>query len=278
MRKALWFLVRVTGLSAVTVCGLLLGCQSRLMYHPRPYDAAGLKAWRDRGGEVLEFTTGQGIQTAFYLPPPSGDAATARWWLFVAGNASLALDVEEALHDWDAEAGWLLVDFPGYGACQGQPNPATMAESLTGAVDALAARLGTTRAALASRGGAAGHSLGAAAALIAADDLSLSRAVLFSPFTSMTDMGRLVVGWPLCYLNRHPYDNRKRLDSLARKGARVWIIHGTEDEVIPVRMARDLAAAHPEAIRFREVAGARHNDLLLIGARPLRTAFQEATP
>src|SRR5205085_1923334 len=83
---------------------------------------------------------------------------------------------------------------------------------------------------------ALGHSLGAAAALSAADALSLTRVVLLAPFTSMTDMARRTVGWPLCYINRHRFDNLARLAALASRGARVHVFHGALDEVIPVAL------------------------------------------
>ena len=76
-------------------------------------------------------------------------------------------------------------------------------------------------------------------------------------------MGRIVLGWPLCLLNRHPFDNRAALDEFARRaGARGVIFHGTEDEIIPLRMGRELAEAHPDALEFHPVAGAGHNDIL----------------
>ena len=67
--------------------------------------------------------------------------------------------------------------------------------------------------------------------------------VLLAPFTTMTEMARLVVGWPSCLLNRHLYDNRMTLKSLCSKGARTWIVHGIDDEVVPISMARALAMA-----------------------------------
>jgi hypothetical protein len=41
----------------------------------------------------------------------------------------------------------------------------------------------------------------------------------------------------------------------------VRIYHGAADEVIPVRMGRALAAAHPDWIRYEEWPGTGHNDI-----------------
>lgn len=40
------------------------------------------------------------------------------------------------------------------------------------------------------------------------------------------------------------------------------IYHGSDDEVIPVRMGRELAEVNEGKVSFHEVAGAHHNDVL----------------
>ena len=92
----------------------------------------------------------------------------------------------------------------------------------------------------------------------------------------MTDMARLAVGWPLCHLNRHRYDNRRVLPVVAARGARVWIVHGVEDEIIPIRMARELAGLAPDSVRLTEVPGGRHNDLPMVAPSVLAGVFREA--
>jgi pimeloyl-ACP methyl ester carboxylesterase len=274
IKRVLASLGQLTGLALLTAVAFLLGCQSKLIYFPRPYGSHELKAFRKGGGIELVFSTSQGRQVAFYQPPQPA-SASAPVWLFCAGNGAVALDVSDELAQWDRSAGWLLVDYPGYGSCAGRPSPATVRENVVGAVDALAAHLGTTRENLRSRLGASGHSLGAAAALIAADELDLRRVLLMSPFTSMIDLARASVGWPLCHLLRHRYDNRSRLAAVVARGAQVRIFHGTKDEIIPVAMARELAAAHPSSVRLIEAPAAEHNDLLLFIGDQLHAQFIE---
>lgn len=101
-----------------------------------------------------------------------------------------------------------------------------------------------------------GRSLGTGIAVELALRCPCRELVLVSPYTSMVDMGRLVVG-PLA-----PLVVPDRLDSLSKIGRvrmPVVILHGTRDEVIPVRMGRALAAAAPGA-RYIEVPDARHNE------------------
>lgn len=257
-------LLRLLAILILTPMIFLLGCQSKLIYHPNAYQAGHETMLKEANGTRIRFSTSQGAQTAFYIPPHSQTKGLPRnIWLCFGGNAALALDWLPLIELWNDDFGYLLVDYPGYGDCAGDPTPANIRENSQAAFAALAKQLGTTASDLRPLSAFMGQSLGCAAALMAAEDLDVRRGVLASPFTSMTDMGRIILGWPLCHLNRHRFDNRRTLNQISsRPGARLVIFHGTDDEVIPVRMGMELAAAHPQVVTFREIPGAHHNDLL----------------
>jgi pimeloyl-ACP methyl ester carboxylesterase len=277
-------LLRLVVILILTPVIFLLSCQSRLIYHPNACRAEDEAALSNARGERIRFTTSQGVQTAFYIPPRTTNAVLPQTiWLCFGGNAALALDWLYFTEEWDDRFAYLLIDYPGYGDCQGSPTPGRIRESGRAAFEALAAHLNTTKADLQPRLVLLGQSLGCAAALMTAKDLDVRRAVLLSPFTTMTDMGRIVLGWPLCHLNLHRFDNRRMLSHVAsHAGARIVIFHGAADEVIPVRMGRELAAAHPQVVAFEEVPGGHHNDLLsLISGRvgdAMRELAQAGTP
>lgn len=264
-------------LFAVSFCALtgplvlLVSCQSKLIYHPQRYSDDWLERFERSGGERVVFTTSQGEQTAFYRPCASGKSQPRRLWLCFAGNASLALLWEElpgAPHPDDA---LLMVDYPGYGLCEGKPNPARIRESARGALQTLVSeRLEGRQPAL----GLLGHSLGAAAILLAAQDFHADRLILLSPFTSLMDMGNRLLFPPLGHLTLHRFDNLKALADAAVPPGQVLIFHGDEDEIIPVEMGRRLAASRPEA-RFVVVPGARHNDLFEHIGEAVREAMNE---
>ena len=175
---------------------------------------------------------------------------------------------------WDRSCGYLLIDYPQYGSCEGKPNPASIRESSLAAVKWLAEELQVSIDDLKPRLSVIGHSIGCAAALMIADDLDVKRAVLISPFTTMTEMGRRVLGWPLCYLNRHRFDNRAHLAAIVKKGARVTIFHGMDDHNVPISMSRELAAAHSSAVNLIKVPGAGHNDIIDIAAAQIAAAMK----
>jgi len=250
-------LFRMIFLLLLLPVSLLLGCQSRIIYYPQAYHVGNMRTLVKHHGERVEYVTGQGRQVAHYIPARDGSSGTI--WMCFAGNGSVALDWLAMLPEWDASFSYLLVDYPGYGDCAGKPNPKSIRESSKAVVPALAEHLKTTPEALQPRLAVLGHSIGCAAGLMAAEDQGVKRIILISPFTTMTEMGRRVLGWPLCYLNLHRYDNRKHLAAVVKQGARVTIFHGTDDGMIPISMSRELAAAHPGPVTLHEEAGQDHN-------------------
>ncbi len=270
--------------------------QRKMIYFPRRYDTA--YAMRPPGRAVeIHFTTSQGAQTAFYFPP-RGAADPARpprrLWILFHGNASLALDwldlLEPLPDDEEAQGApdapgaggtaFFLFDYPGYGACEGRPGRKAILESQEAAWRALAAHLGRAPDLEGVEINLLGYSLGSAAALDFAANHPPRRLILLAPFTSTLDMARLTVGEPLCRLLVDRFDNRARLAELAGRAQppEVHIFHGDADNVVPWRMGRELADAHPAMITFHNVPRLDHNWLVEAIRKDLRAfLFAPAT-
>jgi len=255
-------------LAVALLCLLLLYfLQHKMIYHPQPYRADYKRLMGPKDAEI-HYRTSQSKQVAFYVPPRSGDSATSApntLWVAFGGNASLALfwmDTVDAAAD--ENAGFLLVDYPGYGFSEGSPSPKAILESSDAAIDALANHLSTSVERLEQDLRVVGHSLGAASALQFAAKRPVTKAVLVSPFTSMREMVRHVFFKPIALLLSHHYDNDKRLEELSRakNAPHVTILHGTDDNVIPLQMSRDLAKQFPGMVEYHEVPGADHVSIL----------------
>jgi pimeloyl-ACP methyl ester carboxylesterase len=259
------------------VVGLLLtGCQSKLIYFPRPYDSGTVTAWRaESGTRVIDYRTTDGAQRAYLL---SRSARPERLWFVCGGNGTLALEWSDWLREHGPEQdAWLLYDLPGYGGCEGSPRPASIRRSIEAVVPAAMESLGWTPETDRGRLRFFGHSLGSAVALMAAEEHGMSRGVLMTPFTSSMEMTRAVFGVDLGFIVWHRFDNRERLKRLAgRAGAAVHLFHGDRDEVIPVSMSRELAAEFPAVLRYTEVPGGRHNSLQEAVPEKIRAALAEA--
>jgi uncharacterized protein len=198
-------------------------------------------------------------------------------WVVCAGNGSLALDWSEWLTRYSpAEDAYLLVDYPGYGACEGSPTPDRIRESFQKCLPIAWQQLAWSKQDTMSRMRFLGHSLRASATLIAAAEFSIQKGVLIAPFTSTMDMSRLVVGLPLGPLVWHRFDNRARLDELSKiDGCQIVVLHGAEDEVIPCAMSREMVATHPTVIQLTEIPRARHNTIPSDHAEQIAMAMEK---
>ncbi|HUF30418.1 MAG TPA: alpha/beta hydrolase, partial [Gemmatimonadaceae bacterium] len=86
--------------------------------------------------------------------------------------------------------------------------------------------------------------------------------LLESPFTSARDMARIIIAAPLermwRFVSRVHYDTIERVREL---GTPVWVVHGSDDLIIPSRMGRDVFAAARNPGELLVVDGAGHNDV-----------------
>ena len=252
-------------IAGVLLAGVILYLlQGPLIYHPRRYpeDPARMLP---AGAVELAFDDRGCRQRAYWLPGPGGHDGPV--YFVFGGNATVALD----WLDWVAELqrqrpdlSFLLVEYPGYGANQGRPSRPAMLRTALRARERLLDRLGVAEASLRARTRVLAHSIGTGPGLEFAVAAGAHGVVLVSPFTTLVEEARTAVGWPLCLLVRDRWDNRARLRELAGRAEppEVRIYHGAADDVIPVRMGRDLAAAHPGLVRYEEWAGRGHNDML----------------
>lgn len=263
LRRALVIAVAVV-VGYVIIMSIGVGYFQRAMiYFPRQYDPI-YKYGLPEGTREVAYTVEGAPQRSFYIPPrtapPAGTAPTI--WVFFGGNASLALDwldyAEKAPRD---DVAFFLVDYPGYGLCKGSPSRDSINAAIEAGWPALAKDLGLTVEQLDRDVNVCGFSLGAASALEFATRRPVRKVALLAPFTSLLDMARRTVFWPISEVLQDRFDNRDRLAELAQRPTppRVLICHGTVDEIIPVAMGRELAADHPSFATFREYPNVNHN-------------------
>jgi uncharacterized protein len=262
------------GLAALTVVGALLLFQDRLIY-PAPHYSARELASLPPQLVVLRDPADIGSIVGFYRAAP-GASVPKQLWLLFGGNGDSALRWDDLVApSVTADAAFLMVEYPGYGARAGKPSPESLLTGTEQTLAALARHLGTAPSDLEPRVAVVGFSLGAAVALKYAAKHPVRRIILFAPFTSMLDMARQTVGSPLCHLLRHRYDNVAALEQLKGKGMPpLSILHGERDGFIPHRMGEALAARVPGS-HFELVPGAGHGDVVDIAAARLAELLAE---
>lgn len=249
---------------------------SKILYYPRKYDTADIDAFVRDGGIQLDYKTPQGKQAA-WLITPANDAKVERLWVVCAGNATLALDMSPFCHKLGlASDAFVLVDYPGYGLCEGEPSPGSVRENVKASVLAAAARTGIDVEKKPGSVCVFGHSLGCSASLMAVEEFHLKSAVLCSPFTSTHEMAELKVGLAKNAPFKHQFDNRPGLKELQTNKGHAWIIHGSADEIIPVQMSKTLAAEFPDVVKLQVIQDARHNDILRLASKQILQAMTDA--
>jgi uncharacterized protein len=152
----------------------------------------------------------------------------------------------------------LLFDYRGYGGNPGSPSE-----------NGLAADARAARAFLTSRPDIDpdrivyfGESLGAAVVVRLALEFPPAAMVLRSPFTSLTDVGRLHYPWlPVAAVLTDRYPSISRISRLA---APLLVIAGDRDTIVPAKLSRRLYDAAGEPKRFLLVPDADHNSLELL--------------
>ena len=254
---------------------LILFFQDRFIYFPTRYSPAQLRAAKIAGVQEIKFRTSQGNQTAFFWQNQEADKIPQNLWLVFGGNGDVALAWMELIRCFAvARTGYLLIDYPGYGVCEGRPNPQTILENSEHALQTLLAEKAWHREAAGI--GVFGHSLGGAAALQFAARNKVRRIVLVSTFTTMDEMVQRQIRFPLGHLLQHRFDNLGCLKSILLQNPvpEIYIFHGAIDEIIPSKMGQALAELDPARIHYCEIPGANHNEIIRMPLpEKLRSAF-----
>ena len=224
-------LLPIIGIAFYAVLISLL--QEKLIYMPRTYDGPHSKYYIKQkkqasktlvalgGNKItnLHYTLEDGTShTAYFLAPPmlrrnfkqnsNSDKQiqdqSFHLWMAASGNAGLALDWLDTSISFikrrsksTLSHGFLLVDYPGYGANSGSPTPSSILESTNAALnkldDYLIQKYGD-RLTPKYKLSYVAHSIGCSAVLqhvvsvIQTQRTEIDRIVLVSPFTTMIEM------------------------------------------------------------------------------------------
>jgi hypothetical protein len=250
------------GLILLGLISFLVLFQHRLIYFPIRYSANQLEEARSAGLQEVKFRTSEGNQVAFFWREGNSATAPESLWLVFGGNGDVALAWMTLIRAFpNPRSGYLLIDYPGYGICEGSPSPETILETSQCALQTLLQTEGWKMSADSLC--VLGHSLGGAAALQFAAAYLVGKIVVVSTFTTMDEMVRTQVHLPLGRLLRHRFDNIASLKViLSQKDVpEILVFHGQADEIIPPKMGLALASLDPIRIKFSEITGARHNEV-----------------
>jgi fermentation-respiration switch protein FrsA (DUF1100 family) len=218
--------------------------------------------YRDTGQTVSLITADNVRITGLYLPDERAEYTI----LYSHGNAEDLGIIERSLgriRDWGFAV--FAYDYRGYGTSQGKASEGGTYRDIDAAYDHLTRVLGVP----ANRIIVYGRSVGSGPAVDLAMRRPVAGLVLESAFVSAF---RVLTRVPLL-----PFDKFRNLDKITKVSCPVLIMHGMEDEIIPIDHGRRLFNAASEPKRALWVEGAGHNDFMLVaGDRQARALIDFA--
>jgi fermentation-respiration switch protein FrsA (DUF1100 family) len=248
----LWNILIPVGIAYAAVLLLVFLFQSRLVFYPGiGREVVLTPATYGLRFESVEIRTADGETLHSWWVPTDGARGVVLFFHGNAGNISHRLDY--LLMFQRLRYSTLIVDYRGYGRSTGTPSEAGTYRDAEAAWEHLRhARMARPQDVV-----IAGESLGAAVATWLAAEVGPRAVVLFSTFTSATDLGAEVYWFlPVRLLSRIGYDNR---ENLKRIRAPVFIAHSRDDDIVPYAHGKRLYEAANEPKTFLEMRGG-HND------------------
>ena len=226
--------------------------QRRLIYFPGrsvPPVEALLPGWTE---ETLD--TDDGLELgAWYAAPPDGAPIV----IVFNGNAGTRAD-RAVLGRGLADRGFgvLLMDYRGYGGNPGSPTEEGLASDARAAWHFVEERSPGSPIVL------FGESLGSGVAVEIATEHTPAALILRSPFTSFPDVGR--VHYPFLPVGLILQDTYPSVDRIGGIEARVLVIAGTHDSIVPFEQSVRIHELANEPKELLTIEGADHNDLELV--------------
>ena len=204
------------------------------------------------GAEEVAFDTEDGLRLAGWFVPPRGADRRTAVLVFNgnAGNRSYRAPLGDAL----AAHGFavMLLDYRGYGGNPGQPTEAGLRIDALAALAYLEARMEDAPIVY------FGESLGTGVAVELALERPPAALILRSPFTSLTDIGRM--HYPFLPVGLLLTDRFPSLDRIGAIECPLLVIAGERDRIVSASFSRRLFDAAPQPKRLLMIPGVGHND------------------
>lgn len=231
--------------------------ERKLMYSPDPARVtpgeAGLAGVRE---DTLTMRDGARIVTWYAAAGPGQPTL-----LYIHGNAGTLADRAERIGRYmERGYGVLIMSYRGYSGSTGQPSEANNVSDAKEAYDSLIAR-GVKPCDVVVYG----ESIGTGIAVQVAAAKPVGGIVLDAPYTSIVDVAEIFYPYlPGRMMMRDRYETLDR--HLPKVTAPVFVIHGEDDQIIPVEMGRKIAAAAPAGGEIATFPAAGHTDHYLYGS------------
>lgn len=232
----------------ILMTAALMVFQRRLQYFPDRRLAGPAQAGMS-GVEDLRLTTDDGeTLVAWYVPAKDGHPLI----LYFHGNGGALVDrVQRFLAFTASGYGLLAISYRGYGGSTGSPTQKGLMEDAETAYRQARAR--------GYDGGGivlVGESLGTGVAIALAATHEAAALVLDSPFSSAVDVA--AAHYPMFPVNWLMFDQFRSDLAIGDVRIPILVLHGDDDDVVPIRLAKRLFELANEPKTFMLVSGGKH--------------------
>ena len=221
--------------------------------------------------EDVRIQTSDGLTLhGWFIPGDTEMVPNATWLWFHGNGGNNGYRIGElALAHHLTGANLFIFDYRGYGESEGSPPEQGTYLDSRAVIEYLSGRDDVAQDQIVYLG----HSLGAAVAV----ELALTRPpmamMLVSPFASVRDMASITLPFPpVAWLVRNHYDSLTRIRQL---NVPLLVLHGDQDETVPLSQGRRLYDAANQPKRFQVLEGAAHNDTYEVGSEQYWGAIEE---
>jgi fermentation-respiration switch protein FrsA (DUF1100 family) len=185
--------------------------------------------------------------------------------LYFHGNGDYLAGFFARFRDLIADGSGIIAPaYRGYSGSSGSPSEQGLLQDAETAYDFAVARYATDRIV------AWGFSLGTGVAVALAAERPVGKLILEAPFSSTADVAASLFWYmPVRLLMRDPFRSDQRI---ARVKVPLLVMHGTDDQSVPIRFGERLFALANDPKRFVKIPGGGHEDLGNFGA--IETARQ----
>ena len=240
-------LASIVAIYLLTVAGMTI-FQRRLQYFPdrRLVDPAQAGM---NGVEDLRLMTNDGeTLVAWYVPAKDGHPLI----LYFHGNGGALIDRIPRFRALTASGyGLLAISYRGYGGSTGSPTQkGLMEDGETAYLEARARGYDGDRIVL------MGESLGTGVAIALAATHEAAALVLDSPYSSALEVA--AAHYPIFPVKWLMFDRFRSDLAIGDVHIPILIVHGDEDDVVPIRLARRLFELANEPKKFMQVSGGKH--------------------
>ncbi|MFQ5860448.1 MAG: alpha/beta hydrolase [Dehalococcoidia bacterium] len=254
-----YIVVAIALVGVITVAAVRIGMIERYFIYFPEGDVKANPSQFGLAYEEVTFVASDGVELHGWFVPGQG-SETLLWFHGNAGNIGNRLENLKLLHG-ELGVNVFLFDYRGYGRSHGRPSEQGTYLDAEAALTYLGSRGDVSL----ERVIYFGRSLGAAVAVEMGIRHPPRALILESAFPSVPYMARRAYPFfPVWPFLRTRYDSQAKI---AKVNAPVLMLHGDQDDIIPIEAGRRLFDAAKEPKEFYTIRGAGHNDTYLVGGQ-----------